>query len=40
MPLTDSLNGQYRALLEVSESIAATRDLSSLFRDLAQRLRQ
>ncbi|MEP6635114.1 MAG: sigma 54-interacting transcriptional regulator [Acidobacteriota bacterium] len=29
---------QYRALLEVSEAIAAHRDLHELFRDLAQRL--
>jgi formate hydrogenlyase transcriptional activator len=30
--------GQYRALLEVAEAIAAHRDLGELFRDLAQRL--
>src|SRR5262249_46330025 len=29
---------QYRALLEVAESIAVHRDLDELFRDLAQRL--
>ncbi|MGH7166874.1 MAG: GAF domain-containing protein, partial [Nitrospiraceae bacterium] len=32
------MSGQYRALLEVSEAIAAHRDLHELFRDLAQRL--
>jgi len=34
----DSLVEQSRTLLEVSESIAAHRDLTELFRDLAQRL--
>ncbi|MGQ0557226.1 MAG: sigma-54-dependent Fis family transcriptional regulator [Nitrospiraceae bacterium] len=34
----DSLNEQYRALLEVSESITAHHDLTELFRALAQRL--
>src|SRR5438105_1857851 len=34
----DSLVEQNRTLLEVSESIAAHRDLTELFRDLAQRL--
>lgn len=34
----DALNEQYRALLEVSESIAAHQDLPELFHDLAQRL--
>jgi formate hydrogenlyase transcriptional activator len=34
----DPLLGQYRALLEVSEAIAAQRDLAVLVRDLAQRL--
>lgn len=38
MLLTDTLTQQYRALLEVSESIAAHHDLTELFRDLAQRL--
>ncbi|MGE0467901.1 MAG: sigma 54-interacting transcriptional regulator [Nitrospira sp.] len=38
MLLTDPLTEQYRALLEVSESIAAHRDLTELFHDLAQRL--
>ena len=35
---TDSLAGQYRALLEVSEAIAVHRDLSALFQDLARSL--
>jgi formate hydrogenlyase transcriptional activator len=35
---TDTAADQYRALLEVSESIALNHDLSSLFQDLAQRL--
>ena len=34
----DTLAEQYRTLLEVSESIAAHRDLRELFHDLAQRL--
>ncbi len=34
----DTLNEQYRALLEVSESLAAHHDLPELFHDLAQRL--
>lgn len=38
MPVTDPLAEQYRALLEVSESIAAHHDLTELFRALAQRL--
>ena len=38
MLLTDSLNEQYRALLEVTESIAVHYDLAELFRDLVQRL--
>ncbi|MGC4097524.1 MAG: GAF domain-containing protein [Nitrospira sp.] len=38
MLLTDNLNEQYRALLEVTESIAAHHDLADLFRDLVQRL--
>ncbi len=38
MLLIDSLNDQYRALLEVTESIAAHHDLAELFRDLVQRL--
>ena len=33
----DALNEQYRALLDVSESIAVHHDLAELFRDLAQR---
>src|SRR5262245_516338 len=32
------LRSQYRALLEISEAIAAHRDLNALFHDLAQRL--
>ncbi len=36
VPLSETLAEQYQALLEVSESIATSRDLSSLFRDLAQ----
>ncbi|MEW6211936.1 MAG: sigma 54-interacting transcriptional regulator [Acidobacteriota bacterium] len=35
----DSLSERYRALLATSEAIAAHRDLESLFRDLAERLR-
>jgi formate hydrogenlyase transcriptional activator len=35
---TEVLSGQYRALLEVAESIATHRDLHELFRELAQRL--
>ena len=35
---TDTAVDQYRALLEVSESIALNRDLPGLFQDLAQRL--
>lgn len=38
MPVADPLAEQYRALLEVSESIAAHHDLTDLFRALAQRL--
>lgn len=38
MSVTDPLAEQYRALLEVSESIAAHHDLTELFRALAQRL--
>ena len=34
----DDLAQQYRTLLEVSESIAAHRDLRELFHELAQRL--
>ncbi len=34
----DTLNEQYRALLEVTESIAVHHDLLELFRDLAQKL--
>ena len=34
----DTLTEQYQALLDVSEAIAAHRDLSELFRDLAKRL--
>lgn len=40
MSVTDPLAEQYRAILEVSESIAAHRDLAELFRALAQRLPQ
>ena len=40
MPSSDPLAEQYRALLEVSESIAAHHDLTELFRALAQRLPQ
>ena len=36
---TDNATDQYRALLDVSESIALNRDLNALFEDLAQRLR-
>src|SRR5207244_11452520 len=35
---TDSALGRYRALLEVSEALAAHRDLPALFHELAQRL--
>jgi len=35
---SDQTIARYRTLLEVSESIALNRDLSDLFRDLAQRL--
>lgn len=38
MSKADPLAEQYRALLEVSESIAAHQDLTELFRALAQRL--
>lgn len=38
MSVTDPLAEQYRALLEVSESIAAHHDLTEVFRALAQRL--
>ncbi|MBH0177780.1 MAG: sigma 54-interacting transcriptional regulator [Nitrospira sp.] len=38
MSVTDPLAEQYRALLEVSESIATHHDLTELFRALAQRL--
>lgn len=38
MLLTNTLTEQYRALLEVSESIAAHHDLTELFHALAQRL--
>lgn len=38
MTIADPLAEQYRALLEVSESIAAHHDLTDLFRALAQRL--
>lgn len=38
MSEADPLTEQYRALLEVSESIAAHHDLTELFRALAQRL--
>ena len=38
MSEADPLAEQYRALLEVSESIAAHHDLTELFRSLAQRL--
>ncbi len=37
-PHLDSLSGQYRTLLEVSDAIAAHRDLPELFRTLAHRL--
>ncbi len=37
--VTDDAADQYRALLEVSESIARNRDLPALFDDLARRLR-
>ncbi len=40
MSSPDMLNTQYRALLDVSESIAAHHDLTELFRTLAQRLPQ
>ena len=35
---TDSTLERYRALLEVSEAIAAHRELPALFHELAQRL--
>src|SRR5918994_5043418 len=35
----DAIRSQYDTLLEVTESIASHRDLSDLFRDLAQVLR-
>ena len=35
---SDLLNGQYQALLAISEAIAVHRDLNELFHDLAQRL--
>lgn len=38
MASSDILNTQYRALLDVSESISAHHDLTELFRALAQRL--
>ena len=38
-PETDAAVGQYRALLDVAESISRNRDLPALFEDLAQRLR-
>lgn len=38
MPSSDPLAEQYRALLEVTESIAVHHDLAELFRDLVQRL--
>jgi hypothetical protein len=31
----DLLNGQYKALLEISEAISAHRDLNELFHDIA-----
>src|SRR6476660_7465053 len=34
----DTLEEQYRTLLEVAEAISSHRDLHELFRDLAQRL--
>jgi Zn-dependent oligopeptidase len=34
----DSIVARYQMLLEVSESITAHRDLTTLFHDLAQRL--
>jgi len=37
-PDTDAAVGQYRALLDVAESISRNRDLPALFEDLAQRL--
>ena len=37
---TDTAVDQYRALLDVSESISQNRDLTALFEDLAQRLRR
>lgn len=40
MASPDMLNTQYRALLDVSASIAAHHDLTELFRTLAQRLPQ
>jgi formate hydrogenlyase transcriptional activator len=39
-PPAESVLQQYRALLEVSESIISHRDLSGLFHDLAQRLQR
>jgi formate hydrogenlyase transcriptional activator len=38
-PATDAAVDQYRALLDVAESISRNRDLPALFEDLAQRLR-
>jgi hypothetical protein len=38
IPDTDTPADQYRALLEVSESISLNRDLPGLFADLAPRL--
>ena len=37
-PATDAAVDQYRALLDVAESISLNRDLPALFEDLAQRL--
>ncbi len=36
--VTETAVDQYRALLDVSESISLNRDLTALFEDLAQRL--
>lgn len=38
-PDTDAAADQYRALLDVAESISLNRDLPALFEDLAHRLR-
>jgi hypothetical protein len=36
----DPISLKYRGLLDVSESIVSSRDLSELFHDLAEKLRQ